>query len=86
MENRIVLNEEEKILIKKLNHPVYTIEYIEQAGNFKGKVTDNAIKCLEAMGAIGYYQAVKQMVEFELYKQILRRENDGFKKVTKRRY
>lgn len=62
MSGKIILSKEEKVLIIKLNDPLYTVEYLEEWINRKDNVLVNAPAALNAMGAKGFYQAVKRMV------------------------
>lgn len=57
------LTEAEKKIIAKLNHPLYTAEFIEEWINRDDNVFINALATLQAMGAKGYYSAVKQILE-----------------------
>ncbi|MCR0316614.1 hypothetical protein MKA27_19690 [[Clostridium] innocuum] len=66
-EKRINLTERETELINKIGHPVYTTDYIDYWGNVRAKVNKKPQECLLAMGAIGYYQAIKSLIDKNLY-------------------
>ena len=57
------LTEYEKKIVRELNDPTYTVEYLEQWINRDDNVQVNAVAALSAMGAKGYYAAVKRMAE-----------------------
>lgn len=56
------ITEAEKELIVQLNHPLYTVEFLEQWVNRNDNPMINAPAALQAMGAKGYLEAVRQMV------------------------
>ena len=56
---------EEKEVIQKLNHPVYTVEFLTEWINRNDAISVNALSALQAMGAKGYYQAVQQMCKLQ---------------------
>lgn len=64
--NRIAITERESVLINRLDHPIYTLAYIDYWGNIYAKVDKNPQEALMAMGALGYYEAIKQIVDKEL--------------------
>lgn len=57
------LTDREKEIIEKLNHSVYTVEYVEHWINRNDNVFINAAAALNAMGAKGFYTAVRQMAK-----------------------
>ena len=61
MSSIIELTNDEKEVVQKLNHPVYTVEFLSQWVNRNDSISVNALSALQAMGAKGYYQAVQQM-------------------------
>lgn len=56
-----VLTPEERQIVTALSHPTYTAEYLEEWINRDDNVFINAPAALIAMGASGFYQAVKSM-------------------------
>lgn len=62
-DNMMKLTENEKEIIRELDDPTYTVEYLEQWINRDDNVQVNAVAALSAMGAKGYYAAVKRMAE-----------------------
>lgn len=61
MATNIEITNEEKEIINKLNHPVYTVDFLSEWINRNDAISVNAFSALQAMGAKGYYQAVQQM-------------------------
>lgn len=59
----ITITEKEKEIIINLDHPLYTVDFLEHWINRNDNVFVNAPSALQAMAAKGYYQAVKQMGE-----------------------
>ena len=57
------MTDREKEIVKGLNHSLYTVEYLEEWINRNDNVFVNAPAALQAMGAKGYYEAVKRMAE-----------------------
>lgn len=57
----IDMTDKEKEIVKELNHPLYTVEFLEEWKDREDNVFVNAPAALQAMGANGYYDAVKQM-------------------------
>lgn len=55
------MDERVKEVVKELNHPVYTVEFLEEWITRNDNAFINAPAALQAMGAKGYYQAAKQM-------------------------
>lgn len=58
----VELTQEERDIITELNHSLYTVDYIQNWINRDDNVFTNAPSALSAMGAKGYYEAVKMMV------------------------
>lgn len=54
----------ERKIVKRLNHPVYTADFLERWICRNDNVNINAPAALQAMGAKGFYEAVKQMAKF----------------------
>lgn len=52
------MTDQEKEIVKDLNHPLYTVEYLEEWIDRNDSVSVNA---LQAVGARGYYEAVRRM-------------------------
>lgn len=59
------MTDREKEIVKSLNHSLYTVEYLEEWINRNNNVFVNAPAALQAMGAKGYYEAVKRMAASE---------------------
>ena len=59
----IKLTELEKQIINELDHPVYTVEFIENRINGQIDILTNAVASLRLMGVIGYYEAVHRMAD-----------------------
>lgn len=57
----IKLTEIEKQIINELDHPVYTVEFIEKWINREPII--NVVSSLTIMGVHGYYEAVHRMAE-----------------------
>lgn len=58
---KIQMTEREKEIVTELNHELYTAEYLEHWLNRNDSVALNASAALQAMGAHGFYEAVKRM-------------------------
>ncbi len=58
---KIVLTDYEKELIAELDHPIYSVKYIEEWINRHDTVDINAPAALMCMGVVGYYEAVKRV-------------------------
>lgn len=65
MENKIILSEQEKEIITRLNDNIYDVEFIEEWINRNDNVEANALSALQAMGAKGYYKAIQNMIQCE---------------------
>lgn len=59
----IKLTELEKQIISELDHPLYTVEFIEDCINRKPDVLINSVFALLVMRVQGYYIAVHRMAE-----------------------
>lgn len=59
----IKISEKEKTIIIQLNHPLYNIEFLEHWINRNDNPIINVPAALQAMGAKGYYEAVKQIAK-----------------------
>lgn len=57
------LTDEEKRVIEAMNHSLYTVEFVEEWINRHDGVFENAPAALQAMGAKGFYAAVRSIVE-----------------------
>lgn len=62
---KIEIFEEEKKIIRKLNHRLYTVEFLEEWINRNDDVFVNAPCALQACMAKGFYEAVKCMLDKE---------------------
>lgn len=63
------MTDKEKEIVKELNHPLYTVEFLEEWKDRDDNVFVNAPAALQAMGATGFYEAVKRIVENQKDKQ-----------------
>ena len=61
--NRIVLTDEEKRIVKELNHQLYTVEFLEEWINRDDNVFIDTPAVLQTMMASGYDEAVKMMAK-----------------------
>ncbi len=57
-----MLSEKEKEVVTSLNHPLYTVEFLEEWVNRDDNVFANPVAALQVMGAKGFYDAVKCFV------------------------
>ena len=55
------MTDREKEILRELNHPLYTVEFLEEWKDREDNVFANAPAALQAMGANGFYAAVRQM-------------------------
>ena len=55
----------EREIVERLNHPVYTMDFLEEWIQRKDNVFINVPAALQAMGAKGFYEAVKQIAKNE---------------------
>lgn len=65
------MTDKEKEIIKRLSHPVYTVEFLEEWVNRNDSVFVNAPAALQAMGAKGFYEAIKAIANSEQEKQTM---------------
>lgn len=59
----IKITEFEKQIINELDHPVYTVEFIEKWINRETNVLINPVAALRVMSVHGYYEAVHRMAK-----------------------
>lgn len=57
------MTDREQEIIKKLNHPLYTVEFLEEWKDRKDNIFANAPEALQVMGAKGFYDAVCRMAQ-----------------------
>ena len=55
------MTEREREITRELNHPIYTVEFVEEWANRNDNVFVNAPAALQAMGAKGFLTAVEMM-------------------------
>ena len=60
------MTDKEKEVVKKLNNPLYTVEFLEEWLTRYDDVFCNPVAALQAMGAKGFYDAVHSIVENKL--------------------
>lgn len=53
------LTEAEKDIVRKLSHPLYTVDFLEEWINRNDDVFSNAPAALQACSAKGFYEAVQ---------------------------
>ena len=61
--SNISLTADEKELVIRLNHPFYTIDFLDEWINRHDDVYVNAPAALQACTACGFYQAIKAMAK-----------------------
>lgn len=59
------MTEREREIAEKINHPLYTVEFLEEWIDRNDNVFINAVAALQAMGAKGFYEAIKQIAKRE---------------------
>lgn len=64
-----IMTDREKEVVRELNHPLYTVDFLEEWKDRDDNVFANAPAALQAMGANGFYEAVKRMVVNQENKQ-----------------
>jgi hypothetical protein len=64
----VELTEKQKEIIKRLNHSLYTVEFLNEWLNRQDSVFINAPAALQCMGAKGFLSAVKAMEKLEEHK------------------
>lgn len=57
----IEISDKQKQIIRKLDHKLYTVEFLEEWLNRSDSVFVNAPAALQAMGADGFFAAVKMI-------------------------
>ena len=57
------MTDAEKQIVKAIDHPIYTVEFLEEWTRRNDNVFINAPAALQAMGAKGFYEAVKRLAE-----------------------
>lgn len=57
------MTDREKAIVRELNHPLYTVEFLEEWKDRDDNVVVNAPTALQAMGANGYYEAIRRIAE-----------------------
>lgn len=62
----MTIEEKEKEIITKLNHPLYTVEFLQEWINRNDNVFTNAPAALQACCAKGFYEAVKCLTKEKL--------------------
>lgn len=68
-ERGIAMTDREKAIVRELNHPLYTVEFLDEWKDREDNIFSNAPAALQAMGANGFYAAVKKMAENQENKQ-----------------
>lgn len=63
------MTDREKEVVKKINHSLYTVEFLEEWINRNDNVLVNPVAALQAMAAKGFYEAVKAIAKSEQEKQ-----------------
>lgn len=63
------MTDKEKEVVRKINHSLYTVEFLEEWINRNDNVFENAPAALQAMGANGFYEAIKAIANSEQEKQ-----------------
>lgn len=53
------MTSDEKKIVRALNHPLYNVKYLEEWKDREDNVFVNAAAALQAMGAKGFYDAVR---------------------------
>lgn len=62
----IEISDKQKQIIRKLDHKLYTVEFLEEWLNRSDSVFVNAPAALQAMGADGFFAAVKMIEKLEV--------------------
>ena len=57
------MTDKEKKVVREINHPLYTVEFLEEWINRNDNVFINAPAALQAMGAKGFYAAVEMLAK-----------------------
>ncbi len=56
-------------IIEELNHPLYTVEFLKEWVGRNDNVVANAPAALQAIGANGYYEAIRRIAEIRQEKE-----------------
>ena len=56
---KIQITKKQEIIIKELNDPLYTVDFLKEWVNRNDNVFANAPAALQAMGANGFFAAVR---------------------------
>lgn len=62
----IEISDKQKEIIRKLDHKLYTVEFLEEWLNRKENVFVNAPAALQAMVADGFFAAVEMIEKLEV--------------------
>lgn len=62
----IEISDKQKEIIRKLDHKLYTVEFLEEWLNRSDSVFVNAPAALQAMGADGFFAEVKMIEKLEV--------------------
>lgn len=68
------MTEKEKEIVRELNHPLYTVEFLEEWKDRDDNVFVNAPAALQAMAVKGFYEAVKMMAEIQYKRHMTGKE------------
>ena len=63
---KTILTIKQRAIIERLDHSIYTPEFIEEWINRNDTIDENAPGALQAMGAKGFYSAVFAIEKLEL--------------------
>lgn len=58
------MTDREKQIVRLIDHPIYTVEFLEEWTNRCDNVFINAPAALQTMGAKGFYAAIKRLAEW----------------------
>lgn len=73
----ITLSENQKAIIERLNHGLYSVEFVQEWINNSDNVIVNAPAALQAMGVKGFYDAVLQIEKDEELMKIIAPSSDN---------
>ncbi|WP_418581546.1 hypothetical protein [Hominenteromicrobium sp.] len=62
---KITITEKQEAIIRRLNDPLYTVEFLKEWVNRNDNVFINAPAALQAMGASGFFAAVRAIEQAE---------------------
>lgn len=62
---KITITEKQEAIIRRLNDPLYTVEFLKEWVNRNDNVFINAPAALQAMGASGFFAAVRAIERAE---------------------